>query len=216
MAGVEPHPLGVYVVTSTGLVPRRSHRDVALAAIEGGADAVQLRAKEFRDDDLRPIARELAEACRDAGVLFVVNDRIQVAIESGADGVHLGQRDDPANARARLGTGPILGISVDDPDLARAAEAAGADYLGVTVWATTTKPDAEPLGLEGIDAIAAATALPVVGIGGITHDNAGQVIRAGAAGVAVISAVGAADDPVEATRRLVVAVHGQGRGVNVR
>jgi thiamine-phosphate pyrophosphorylase len=216
MAGVGPHPLGVYVVTSTGLVPRRSHRDVALAAIEGGADAVQLRAKEFRDDDLRPIARELAEACRDAGVLFVVNDRIQVAIESGADGVHLGQRDDPANARARLGTGPILGVSVGDPERARTAEAAGADYLGVTVWATTTKPDAEPLGLEGIGAIAAATALPVVGIGGITPDTAGQVIRAGAAGVAVISAVGAADDPVEATRRLVVAVRGQGRGVNVR
>lgn len=210
MGSAGPHPLGVYVVTSSGLVDGRDHRDVALAAIEGGADAVQLRAKELRDDELRPLARDLAAACRGAGVLFVVNDRLAVAVESGADGVHVGQADDPAGARTRLGEGLILGVSVDDADQARAAEAAGADYLAVTVWATPTKPDARPRGLDGVAAVAAVTTLPVVGIGGVTAEKALEVIAAGAAGVAVISAVGGADDPVEATRRLVHVVHGGG------
>jgi thiamine-phosphate pyrophosphorylase len=207
MARNEPHPLGVVVVTSSGLVEGRSHRDVALAAIEGGADCVQLRAKELRDDELRPLARELADACRDAGVLFVVNDRVAVALESGADGAHVGQDDDPAGARARLGRRPVLGVSVRTPGEARAAERAGADYLGATVYATPTKPDATPGGLEGIRAIVASTSLPVVGIGGIDASNAGDVVAAGASGVAVIAAVGGADDPVAATRALVRAVH---------
>jgi thiamine-phosphate pyrophosphorylase len=181
---------------------------VALAAIEGAADAVQLRAKELRDDELRPLARELADACRDAGVLFIVNDRISVALESGADGVHVGQADDPGAARGRLGAGPVLGVSVRDAGEARAAELAGADYLGVTVWATPTKPDAAPGGLDAIRTIAAATALPVVGVGGIDASNAASALEAGASGVAVVSAVGAADDPVVATRALVRAVRG--------
>jgi thiamine-phosphate pyrophosphorylase len=207
MERVEPHPLGVIVVTSSGLVEGRTHRDVALAAIAGGADAVQLRAKELRDDELRPLARELAGACRAEGVLFLVNDRVAVALESGADGAHVGQDDDPAAARARLGPAPILGVSVGSADEARAADAAGADYLGVTVWATATKPDARPGGLDAVREIAGATGLPVVGIGGIDASNAAEVLAAGASGVAVVSAVGAADDPVEATRSLVRAVH---------
>jgi thiamine-phosphate pyrophosphorylase len=208
MQRAEPHPLGVVVITSSGLIEGRGHRDVALAAIEGGADCVQLRAKELRDDELRPLARELADACRGAGVLFVVNDRVAVALESGADGVHLGRDDDPANARSRLGPGPVLGVSVRTPDEARAAEATGADYLGVTVFATATKPEAVAGGLEGLHDIAAAASLPIVGIGGIDARNAGEVVAAGASGVAVISAVGAAEDPVAATRALVRAVRG--------
>lgn len=211
MANAGPHPLGVYVVTSTGLAPGRTHRDVAFAAIEGGADAVQLRAKELRDDDLRPLAREIADACRGAGVLFLVNDRTAVALESGADGVHVGQDEDIPQVRGRLGDGPILGVSVDEPDQARRAEAAGADYLAVTVWPTTTKLDARPHGVDGVAAVVEATSLPVVGIGGISAENAAEVLAAGAVGVAVISAVGAVDDPVEATRRLVAAVHAGGR-----
>jgi thiamine-phosphate pyrophosphorylase len=207
MAAIDPHPLGVVVITSTGLVPGRSHRDVALAAIDGGADCVQLRAKELRDDELRPLARELADACRAEGVLFVVNDRVSVALESGADGVHLGQDDDPGGARTRLGSGPILGVSVRNAGDARQAEASGADYLGVTVFGTATKPEAVPGGLAAVRAIGDATELPVVGIGGIDPSNAADVIAAGASGVAVISAVGAADDPVAVTRALVRAVH---------
>jgi thiamine-phosphate pyrophosphorylase len=208
MERVQAHPLGVVVITSSGLVLARGHREVALAAIEGGADAVQLRAKELRDDELRPLARELAAACRDAGVLFVVNDRVAVALESGADGVHVGQGDDPGAARERLGPGPVLGVSVGDAAEARAAERAGADYLGVTVWATPTKPNAAPGGLDGVRAIVTSTSLPVVGIGGIEASNAALVLEAGASGIAVVSAVGAAPDAVSATRALVRVVHG--------
>ena len=202
MDSKQPPRLGVYVLTSSGLVTGRGHREVALAAIEGGADAVQLRAPELSDAELLPLATELATACREAGVLFVVNDRIDVAIASDATGVHVGQRDDREDARERIGPDRVLGISVGTPEEARAAERAGADYLGVTVWSTPTKPDAVPHGPGGLRAVAAATSLPVVGIGGISASNADEVLAAGAAGVAVISAVGAAEDPAAATREL--------------
>ncbi|GIU99496.1 MAG: thiamine-phosphate synthase [Actinomycetota bacterium] len=202
MARLDPRALRVYVVTSSGLAPGRGHREVAEAAIAGGATAVQLRAKDLTDEELLPLARELAGRCRAAGVLFVVNDRVEVALASGADGVHVGGDLDPAAVRQRIGPEMVLGVSVTTPTEAEAAEAAGADYLGVTVWPTPTKPDAEAVGLEGLRAIASATSLPVVGIGGITAANAARVLAAGAAGVAVVSAVGAAEDPVAATRTL--------------
>jgi thiamine-phosphate pyrophosphorylase len=202
---LDPRSLGVVVVTSAALAGR-GHLDIASAALEGGATALQLRAPELDDEALLPLASLLSARCREAGVLFVVNDRVDVAIASGADGVHVGQDDDPAHARGRLGSGRalgrVLGISVGGPEEAEAALRAGADYLGVTVWATTTKPEARPRGLEGVREVAAATPLPVVGIGGITTENAASVLRAGAAGVAVISAVAAAADPVEAVRAL--------------
>lgn len=198
----DPGTLGVYVVTSAAFGPSRDHRTVAHAAIEGGATAVQLRAPELGDDALLPLASELATACRDAGVLFVVNDRLDVALESGAAGVHLGQEDDPGAARRRLGADRVLGVSVGGVDEALVAERAGADYLGVTVWSTPTKPDAEPRGLEGLGDVVEVTALPVVGIGGIFASNATLVLEAGAVGVAVISAVAAAADPVAAMRAL--------------
>ncbi len=183
--------------------PERDHAAVLRAAIAGGASAVQLRAPELADDELLPIGADLALTCRAAGVLFIVNDRLDVAIASGADGVHLGQDDDLVDARRRLGPDRVLGISVGTPEAARTAELAGASYLGVTVWSTATKPDADPLGLEGFRRIAAMTSLPVVGIGGISTTNAERVLEAGAAGIAVISAVASAADPVEATRALV-------------
>ena len=205
MGELDPRSLSVYVLTSSGFVAGRDHRDVALAAIEGGATAIQLRAPELPDSRLGPLARELADRCRDAGVLFVVNDRPDVAAASGA-GAHVGQDVNLDEARGLLGPGGVLGVSVDTPAEARAAEAAGADYVGVTVWATPTKPEALPRGLEGLRAIVGVTSLPVVGIGGIGIANAHEALEAGAAGVAVISAVGAAPDPVEATRRLAAAV----------
>jgi thiamine-phosphate pyrophosphorylase len=200
--------LGVYVVTAAGLVPGRGHAEVAIAAIEGGANAVQLRAREHSDDQLLPLARELAERCADRGVLFIVDDRVDLAIASGAAGVHLGQGDPWQDARIRLGPEMILGVSVENAEQALAAEAAGADYLGVTVFATATKPEAVPLGLKGVRAISDATRLPVVGIGGIDAGNARSVLEAGAAGVAVVSAVAAARDPAAATRELVATVRG--------
>ena len=208
---LQPSTLRVYVVTSAGLVPGRGHAEVAAAALAGGATALQLRAPGHDDDALEPLVRELAARCRERGVLFVVNDRVDLAVRAGAAGAHVGQDDRPLEARERLGPDLVLGVSVGTAAQARAAELAGADYLGVTVWATATKPEAAPQGLDGVRAVAAATALPVVGIGGITAASARRVLAAGAAGVAVVSAVGAAPDPVAAIRELVAAVHGHAR-----
>lgn len=182
-----------------------THLDIVGAAVAGGATAVQLRAPESTDDELLPVAVEVAAQCRGAGVLFIVNDRVDVAVAARAHGVHLGQRDDVAWAAGRLLPGQVLGISVRGLEDVDPALRAGADYLGATVWATT-KPDALPGGVDALRAITAASPVPVVGIGGITAANAGEVIAAGAAGVAVVSAVAAAPDPVAATRGLVRAV----------
>jgi thiamine-phosphate diphosphorylase len=202
---IDPTALRVDVVTS-GSFAGRSHAEVAHAAIEGGATAIQVRAPELPDDELLVLARDLAARCAAAGVLCVVNDRPDLAVASGADGAHVGQDDDIEGARATLGPDRVLGISVRTPEEALAAVAHGADYLGVTVWATATKPEATPGGLELIRSIAGVSSVPVVGIGGIDPSNASAVIEAGAAGVAVISAVAGAADPVAATRALVHAV----------
>ena len=195
----------MYVLTSSGSVPGRGHAEVAATAIAGGATAVQLRAPELDDARLCDLGDEIAARCRAAGVLFVVNDRPAVAARIGA-GVHVGQDDDPASARDTIGADAVLGVSVSTPDEALAAEREGADYLGVTVWATPTKPEAAPRGLDGLRAVVGATSLPVVGIGGIHAGNAAEVLDAGAAGVCVVSAVGAARDPERATRELADAV----------
>jgi thiamine-phosphate diphosphorylase len=208
MARTETWRLSLYVVTSSGFAPGRGHREVALAALEGGATAIQLRAPELADNSLLPLGKELAEACRAADVLFVVNDRVEVAAKVGA-GAHVGQAEDPAGARAVLGPDGVLGISVATPEEALEAEAAGADYLGVTVWATPTKADAIPRGLDGLRSVVDAVDLPVVGIGGIDVANARLVLDAGAVGVAVVSAVVAAPDMAAATRRLREIVEGR-------
>jgi len=184
MRNLDPERLGVYVVTSGAF--GRTHDEVASAALEGGATAIQLRAKDLDDERLVPLAVEHSARCREAGVLFVVNDRIEVALAVGAEGVHVGQSDELEGVRNRIGQGMVLGVSVDDAEQARRAEAAGGDYLGVTVWSTPTKPDARPRGLDGLRAVVEASALPVVGIGGIDASNAAEVLAAGAAGVAVI------------------------------
>lgn len=202
MRRLDARRLALTVITSEGLAPSRLHGDVATAAMTGGATALQLRAPHLSDDRLLPIAVQLARSCRVVGVLFIVNDRLEVARAVHADGVHLGQADDPATARARLGADRILGVSVGTVEEADAARRFGADYVGVTVWPTRTKPEAVGIGLEGVRAIADATSLPVVGIGGITAANARLVIEAGAIGVAVIAAVAGAPDPFAATQRL--------------
>jgi thiamine-phosphate pyrophosphorylase len=203
---MDPRSLRVYVLTSSGSVPGRGHADVARAAIAGGATAVQLRAPELVDARLRDLALEIGEACRASGVLFVVNDRPSVAARVGS-GVHVGQDDDPVSARGVIGPDAVLGVSVSSAEEALSAERDGADYLGVTVWATPTKPEASPRGPDGLRSVVAATSLPVVGIGGIHGRNAREVLDAGAAGVCVVSAVGAAPDPERATRELVDAVN---------
>ena len=198
----DPRTLRLTVVTSGTLDAGRSHRAIAIAALAGGATTVQLRAPELDDAALLPLAVDLAARCRAAGVRLIVNDRLGIAIESGADGVHLGQADDPARARDRLGPDAILGISVSGAEEARAAVSMGADYVGMTVWATRTKPEAIGRGPAGIREVCGTVSIPVVGIGGIDRRNLGEVLEAGASGIAVISAVAAASDPVQATRDL--------------
>ncbi len=202
MARLDPRILGVYVVTSGPSVAGRSHGAIVSAAVKGGATAVQLRAPELIDEELLPLAMSSTQSCAEAGIPLLVNDRVEVAVNAGTAGAHVGQGDDPATARGRLGPERILGVSVANAEDVWVAEMAGADYLGVTVWATGTKPEAVPIGLDGLRDIAAATALPLVGIGGIHVGNAREVLAAGATGIAVIGAVAAAEEPAEAVREL--------------
>ncbi len=195
----------VYVITDSGQARGRSHLEIAEAAIRGGATAVQLRMKEEPARVILDAARAIAPLCRAAGVAFLVNDRVDVAMIAGADGVHVGQDDLPAEeVRGLMGPGALIGVSAATVEEAVAAERAGADYLGVgAVYATATKSDAgAPVGLARLTEIRRAVRLPLVGIGGITSDNAAAVIRAGAHGVAVITAVTLADDMAATVRRL--------------
>jgi thiamine-phosphate pyrophosphorylase len=206
MGRIDPERFRVHVISSSGLVPGRGHIEVADAAIEGGADVVQLRAPELSDHELLSVAGKIERRCRRGHVLFVVNDRIDIAVAVKAGGAHVGQGDHPESARERLGPRGVLGISVATPGQAEAAERAGADYVGVTVFATPTKAEAVPIGLDGLRSIVESTSLRVVGVGGIDPSNARKVLATGAVGVAVVSAVGMASDPVAATRRLIEAV----------
>jgi thiamine-phosphate pyrophosphorylase len=201
----------VYVITDTRHARGRSHREIAEAAIRGGATAVQLRMKEEPARIVLDVGRAMGPLCRAAGVAFIVNDRLDVAMLAGADGVHVGQDDlPPADARALAGPRALIGVSAATVVEAIAAEQAGADYLGVgAVYGTATKSDAgAPVGLARVTEIRRAVRVPLVGIGGITAENAAAVIRAGAHGVAVITAVTLAEDMADAVRRLREAVDG--------
>ncbi len=189
--------LRLYVITDRTLARGRPESEIARQAIAGGATAIQLRWKTGPLSEALRVGRELRELCSCEGVLFVVNDRVDLALALEADGVHVGVTDLPvAETRRLVGDQLVVGFSPETLEQALEAEAAGADYLGVgPVYPTVTKPDAGPaVGLEHVQRIAAAVRIPVVGIGGITAENAGAVIRAGAVGVAVISAVVGADD----------------------
>ena len=202
----------VYLVTGESLSAGRTTREIVAHAIEGGVGVVQLREKECTVRERYEMGRELREQCREAGVTFVVNDRVDLARALEADGVHLGDDDLPVPvARELLGEDAIIGRSVSTVEAAEAAEAGGVDYLGVgTVFHTGSKddiPDDEHgIGPERVADIAAAVDIPLVGIGGITAENAGEVARAGADGVAVITAITRADDPEAATTALREAV----------
>ena len=202
----------VYLVTQESLSAGRSTRVVVEAAIAGGVDVVQLREKDRSARERYHLGRKLREVTREAGVPFVVNDRVDLAQAVDADGVHLGDDDLPLSAaREILGDEAILGRSVSFVDDAVAAERAGADYLGVgAVYSTGSKDDIDDdehdIGPGRVSDIADAVDIPVVGIGGITAENAGPVVEAGADGVAVITAITRADDPETATRELGEAV----------
>jgi thiamine-phosphate pyrophosphorylase len=195
----------LYVITDARLSRGRSHLEVVRAAIEGGATMVQYREKEGTTRQLVEEALALRRLTREAGVPFVVNDRLDVALAVEADGLHVGQDDMPATvARRWMGRDKIVGVSATNLQEALQAEKDGADYLGAgPVFATPTKPEAAPaMGLEGLAEICRRVSIPVVAIGGINEDNAAAVIAAGADGVAVISAIVAAPAVAVAARRL--------------
>jgi len=195
----------LYVITDSALPPGRSHIEIARAALAGGADTVQLRDKGAAAQNLCAAAAEIQPLARKFGAVFIVNDRVDVALVAGADGAHVGPDDLPArDARRILARPALLGVSCSTPEEARRAAKDGADYVGVgPIFPTPTKPDAgEAIGLERLAAVVAAAGIPVVAIGGIDHENVAAVIGAGAAGAAVIAAVVAAPDMAAAARAL--------------
>ena len=191
----------LYVILDRAAAAGRDLVEILDAAIAGGARMVQLREKTWPSGQLLPLAERLRARCRRSGVTFVMNDRVDLAVVLEADGVHLGQDDLPPRlVRPLLRPGMILGVSTHSVGQARRAQADGADYIAVgAMFPTQTKPDFELVGPALVLAARAEIRVPLVGIGGITAKNAGDVIRAGADGVAVISAVCGAADPTAAS-----------------
>ena len=200
----------LYIITDARLSRGRSNADVVRAAIAGGADVVQFRAKDGGETRRDQDAADVAQVCRKAGVPLIINDDLALCRSVDADGLHVGQDDLPAaDARSALGQDRILGVSARTPaEIAKAIQD-GADYLGIgpVFDARATKPDAaQPIGPSGLSERCALSTVPVIAIGGITLDTAEAVIRAGATGVAVISAVVTADDITLATSELKQAI----------
>jgi thiamine-phosphate pyrophosphorylase len=184
---------------------RQSPLATAEAVLRGGCAVLQLRAKQLTDGDFLDLARAIVRACRTAGVPFVVNDRVGLVRELGADGVHVGQTDMPIEeVRARVGPDVWIGLSTHSLAQAKDAESRGAQLIGFgPVFATKSKLDHDPVvGVGGVRAVCGAVKIPVVAIGGITEANAVAVAGAGVPLAAVISAVCSAADPERAARQL--------------
>ena len=186
----------------------RAWLETAELVLAGGADVVQLREKELEGGELLRRARALRRLTERFSALFIVNDRPDVAVLSGADGVHLGQEDLPVEeVRRMVGPEMIIGLSTHTPEQAAEAEGRGADYVGVgPVFPTGTKGYAEGGGSELVSRLCGATALPTVAIGGITPENVVGVLKAGAQAVAVCAALCGADDPAQAARAFLRAI----------
>lgn len=197
--------LTLYLVAGQADCGPRPLEDVVAAAVAGGATLVQLREKGVATRTLLERARALKRRLAPTGVPLLINDRIDVALAAGADGVHLGQDDMPAGeARALLGERAIIGLSAGDAAEARTVDPALVDYAGVgPAYVTGSKSDAgAAIGVEGVRDVTGRVSVPVVAIGGITAETAGALVAAGASGVAVVSAVCAAEDPEAAARAL--------------
>lgn len=178
--------------------------DQIAAAIDGGAGIVQLREKHLDHDAFLKEAKRFVALCREKGAVSIINDDVDIALAADADGVHVGQEDLAAGrAREVLGPDKIVGVSAHNVDEALAAQAAGADYLGVgAAFSTGTKTDAKPITRETIRAVTAAVDIPAVAIGGITRENLPQLSGCGLAGVAVVSALFAQPDVKAAAAEL--------------
>ena len=198
---------GLYVIVDPAACRGRSPIDVARMALDGGARTIQWRDKRRDKGDQINDARAIAALCREHDALFIGNDHADFALAVGADGVHLGQRDLPIDlVRPIVGPAMIIGISANTIDEARAAEAAGADYVAVgAIFATSSKDVTRPASLGRLREVKAAVRVPVVAIGGISRENIASVVAAGADAAAVISAVCGAGDPCAAAAVLAAA-----------
>jgi thiamine-phosphate pyrophosphorylase len=195
----------LHVITDTELQDRFSQVELAEFAIAGGADTIQFRQKSGSTREMIETARQIKQLCTNSGVVFIVNDRLDIAIASDSDGVHLGQDDFPIPlAREILGENKIIGGSAVTLDEAQKCQDEGADYVGFgPVFPTTSKADAGPVtGIALMKKVIDKVPLPLVAIGGVNTDNTPEVIQAGAHGIAVISAVCCQQDPEQSTREL--------------
>lgn len=181
----------LYAVTDRAWVGRQTLYEQVECALKGGATCVQLREKELVDTEFLQEALEIKKLCQRYNVPFIVNDNVKVAIECGADGIHVGQHDMQAmSAREYVGENMVVGVSVQTVEQAVLAEKNGADYLGVgAVFATTTKPDADAVSHDSLKAICGAVSIPVVAIGGIYKHNILQLSGTDVCGVALVSAI---------------------------
>ena len=193
----------LYAVTDRAWTGRQSLCEQVEAALKGGASCVQLREKALDEESFLQEALEISKLCRRYGVLFIINDNADIALKCHADGIHVGQEDmDTALLRQKVGEDMIIGVSVHSVEEALAALSKGADYLGVgAMFATATKAEANVLPKEVLRDICAAVEIPVVAIGGIDKNNIAQLAGTGVDGVALVSAIFAADD-IESECRL--------------
>jgi thiamine-phosphate pyrophosphorylase len=192
-----------YIANHSGGASRARTVDVVWRVLEAGVPAVQLRVKDATDAERLDLALEVVAACRAAGALCVINDRADIALAAGADGVHVGPEDIPAEAARRLiGPDLILGGSARSIGRARELEAGGVSYLGVgPCYASESKAGLPPpIGPDGVRMVADSVDVPVIAIGGVTAPRVPELWQAGARGVAVIGAIAAATDPAAAAK----------------
>lgn len=201
---LEEKDLLLYAVTDRHWLNGRTLYEVVKESLDGGATFIQLREKELDNEHFLEEAKELKKLCAEYKVPFVINDNVDIAIQMDADGVHVGQSDmEAGDVRAKLGPNKIIGVSAQTVEQAILAEKRGADYLGVgAVFPTGSKDDADDVSHETLKAICDAVSIPVIAIGGITVDNTPELAGTGICGIAVISAIYAADDIPTATAKL--------------
>lgn len=206
MKNFETDRLRLYLVTDRKAIGGRSVEDVVREAVRGGVTMVQLREKECPTRDFVELGCRLKKLLSEYGVPLVINDRVDVALACGADGVHIGQSDMPyAAARRILGQDSIIGLSAESMDDVTAANAMDVDYIGISpVFSTPTKTDtAVPFGLDGLREAVRLSVHPTVAIGGMNARTAADVMSCGTGGIAVVSAIMGADSPYEASRELI-------------
>lgn len=194
----------LYAVTDRLWLNGETLHEQVEKAIKGGVTFIQLREKKLDEESFLNEALQIQKLCRKYKIPFIINDNVEIASKIGADGVHVGQSDMKAkNVRAILGADKIIGVSVQTVEQALLAEKEGADYLGVgAVFPTGSKADAEDVSIDTLKEISNAVNIPVVAIGGIGMDNVSKLENSGISGIAVISAIFAAEDIEAATKKL--------------